>query len=58
MKTISFLPFGGGEPPKVVEGHPQVSVNGQGSAMPHLPLHHAAHGPPPLLSLSKDGEEL
>jgi len=46
--TNQFLPRGGGEPAKLVEGHPRF-----GAPYPHVPLHHPADGPPPLA-----GEEL
>src|SRR3546814_11183699 len=37
----------GGGPPKVVEGHGRSRVTYKGHETPHVPLHHASHGPPP-----------
>src|SRR3546814_6186820 len=37
----------GGGPPKVVEGHGRSRVTYKGHDTPHVPLHHASHGPPP-----------
>jgi hypothetical protein len=40
-------PDGGGGPPQVMEGHgPRVPGSRRGADRP-VPLHHAAHGPPP-----------
>src|SRR3546814_10303871 len=40
-------PERGGGPPKVVEGHGRGRVTYKGQETPHVPLHHASHGPPP-----------
>src|SRR3546814_12373106 len=40
-------PERGGGPPKVVKGHGRGRVTYKGQETPHVPLHHASHGPPP-----------